>query len=66
MKLEPRTKTLHEFSDAALSHSQFCYKDNSKVKDVDEEQHYVENVSPHLCVGVCLVLVRLPSGGGLC
>ena len=47
MKLEPRTKTLHEFSDAALSHSQFCHKDNSKVKDVDEEQHFVENVSPH-------------------
>ena len=47
MKLEPRTKTLHEFSDAALSHSQFYYKDNFQGKDLDEEQHYVENVSPH-------------------
>ena len=42
MKLEPRTKTLHEFSDAALSHSQFGYKDNFKVKDVDEEQYLVK------------------------
>ena len=32
VKLEPRTKTLHEFSDAALSHSQFCYKDNFRER----------------------------------
>lgn len=47
MKLEPRTKTLHEFSDAALSHSQFCYKDNFQRKMWKRNKTLLKNVSPH-------------------
>ena len=47
VKLEPRTKTLHDFSDAALSHSQFCYKDNFQRKMWKRNKTLLKNVSPH-------------------